>query len=215
MAENNPFRITVCVPIFGRPQRTSRIIECLQRQTINNIQVYLIGDGCPQWQTDLDDGWVQLMCKKQEALGNEFIAINLDKNYGGYGYYIRNMMKELADAPYLCFIDNDDWVKPNHLEHYLSEIENTDLDFVYYNTWNNALGILRDTQASQGLIGHSELCIRTEFFMTVPDQGTEYGHDWHMIDWMIKNTNKHKKAINPEWSYKVMGTPAKRETDID
>ena len=125
------------------------------------------------------------------------------------------MMKELADAPYLCFIDNDDWVKPNHLEHYLSEIENTDFDFVYYNTWSNALGILRDTQASQGLIGHSELCIRTEFFMTVPDQETEYGHDWHMIDWMIKSTNKHKKAMNPEWSYKVMGTPAKRETDID
>jgi glycosyltransferase involved in cell wall biosynthesis len=208
-------RITICVPIWGRPQRTARIIDCLRRQTINNYQVYLIGDGCPLWQGDLNEGWVQEIIKEEEQKGNEWIAFNLDKNYGGYGYYIRNLMKELADGKYLCFIDNDDVVKINHLELYLSEIENTDLDWVFYNTWNNALGTLRDAQATQGLIGHSELCIKTEFFKNVPNQGSHYGHDFDMIDWMIKNTSKYKKAESHEWTYKVMGTPAKRETDID
>ena len=137
-------RITICVPIWGRPQRTARIIDCLRRQTINNYQVYLIGDGCPLWQGDLDEGWVQEIIKEEEQKGNEWIAFNLEKNFGGYGHYIRNLMKELADGKYLCFIDNDDVVKINHLELYLSEIENTDLDWVFYNTWNNALGTLRD-----------------------------------------------------------------------
>jgi hypothetical protein len=207
--------ITVCVPIFGRPQRTARVINCLRRQTINNFQVYLIGDACPLWQSALDDGWVQEVIKEEEAKGNEWIAFNLTENYGGFGYYIRNLMKELADGEFLCFIDNDDCVKINHLEHYLQSIQGSGMDFVYYNTWNNAIGALRDTQPLQGLIGHSELCIRTEFYKTIPEQGGQYGHDWEMIQWMLATTTKHKKGNSYDWTYKVMGTPAKRETDID
>ena len=209
--------ITVCVPIFGRPQRTCRLIDNLRRQTISNFQVYLIGDGCPQWQAMLDDesGFIQDIIKEEKQKGNEWIAINLSQNHGGYGYYIRNLMKELADGKYLCFIDNDDLVLPNHLELYLSEIQNTDLDFVYYNTWNNSINLLRNTQPTAGLIGHSELCIKTEFYQSMPEQGNFYGHDWVMIDWMIQNSSKHKKASSQEWTYKVMGTPAKREEGID
>jgi hypothetical protein len=208
-------RITVCVPIYGRPQRTLRLIDCLRKQTINNFQAYLIGDGCHVWQGILDQEIMLEINEEEKAKGNEWIAMNLAVNYGGYGYAIRNLMKDMADGEYLCFIDNDDIILPNHLEHYLSEIENTDLDFVYYNTWNNALNILRDTQPTAGLIGHSELCIRTGFYQEIPEQSAEYGHDWEMIQWMLKSTMKHKKASNPAWTYKVMGTPAKRETDID
>lgn len=210
-------RISVCVPIFGRPQRTCRVIDALRRQTINNFQVYLIGDGCPQWQSMLDDetGFIQEIIEEEKVKGNEWIAINLTENHGGYGFHIRNLMKELADGEFVCFIDNDDWIKPNHLEFYLSEIENTDLDFVYYNVWNNALGVLRNAQLSMGLIGHAELCIRTEFYKTLPDQGNQYGHDWSMIENMKEMTFKHKKASSHDWTYRVMSTPAKRETDID
>lgn len=208
-------KISVCVPIYGRPQRTLRIIDQLRQQTLTNYQAYFIGDSCPQWQEILDNGIMQDIIREEEQKGNEWIAINLDEHYGGFGYHIRNMMKELSDADFICFIDNDDCVLPNHLEHYLSEIENTDLEFVYYNTWNNALNLLRDSQASMGLIGHSELCIRTSFFQIVPNQSGNYGHDWEMISWMINHTSKHKKANSKEWTYKVMGTPAKREEGID
>jgi glycosyltransferase involved in cell wall biosynthesis len=207
-------RITVCVPIFGRPARTYRLIECLAKQNIDNIEVFLIGDGCPIWENEIK-GWAKRLCEKQAKKGNRYVAMNLEKNYGGFGYHIRNMMKDLATAPYLCFIDNDDWVKPNHLQFYLSEIENTDLDFVYYNTYNHAIGLLRDARASMGLIGHSELCIRTEFFKTLPNQGPEYGHDWNMIEGMLLTTDKYKKAESRDWTYRVMSTPAKRETNID
>lgn len=208
-------RITVCVPIYGRPQRTARLIECLKNQTINNYELWLIGDGCPQWEIAMQTQEMQDDVKKQRQLGNFWHTVNLPHNYGGFGHHIRNCMKFLASAPYLCFIDNDDVVKNNHLEHYLSKIENTFLDFVYYNTWNNALGILRDTQPTAGLIGHSELCIRTEFFRQVPLQTQQYGHDWQMIEWMLLNSSHHMKGVTNEWTYKVMGTPAKRETDID
>jgi hypothetical protein len=36
-----------------------------------------------------------------------------------------------------------------------------------------------------------------------------------MIQWMLANTTKHKKGNSYDWTYKVMGTPAKREIDID
>jgi len=32
---------------------------------------------------------------------------------------------------------------------------------------------------------------------------------------MKEMTFKHKKASSHDWSYRVMSTPAKRETDID
>jgi glycosyltransferase involved in cell wall biosynthesis len=209
-------RITVCVPIFGRPQRTQRVIDCLLNQSINNYDIWLIGDNCPQWGLKLreNNNFTEQVLEQYDK-GNRLYVLNLPENHGGYGYYVRNMIKHIALAPYVCFVDNDDWVAHNHLEHYLSEIENTDLDFVYYNTWNNALNILRNTEPKMGLIGHSELIIRTDFFRGVPNQTPEYGHDWKMIEWMIQNTTKHKKANSKDWTYKVMGTPAKRETEID
>jgi len=210
-----PRRLTVCVPCFGRPQRTERIIECLRNQTVNDFEVFLIGDHCPDFQQRLDSGYFAEIIQEQSLKGNSWHAWNLFKNFGGFGYQIRNMMKHLANGKYICFVDNDDWVKEYHVQHYLSEIENTDYDFVYYNTWNHGLGILRDTQASMGLIGHSELCVRTEFYKAMNPQGDFYGHDWAFISEMCAASSKHKKSDNPDWTYKVMGTPAHREKHID
>lgn len=208
-------RISVCVPCYGRPQRTERIIDCLRNQTVNNFEVFLIGDHCPNFQQKLDSGYFAEIIQEQLLKGNSWHAWNLFKNYGGFGYQIRNMMKHLANGQYICFVDNDDWVKEYHVQHYLSEIENTDLDFIYYNTWNDALGIVRDTQASMGLIGHSELCIKTEFYKTLENQRDFYGHDWHMIQNMMYMSSKHIKSSNSDWTYKIMSTPAKREQNID
>ena len=53
----NPRRLTVCVPCFERPQRTERIIDCLRNQTVNDFEVFLIGDHCPNFQQKLDSGY--------------------------------------------------------------------------------------------------------------------------------------------------------------
>ena len=42
-------RITVCVPIYGRPARTLRAIDCILNQDINNWEAILIGDNCPDF----------------------------------------------------------------------------------------------------------------------------------------------------------------------
>lgn len=208
-------RLTVCVPCYGRPERTKRVIECLRNQTVNDFEVFLIGDHCANFQELLNTGYLSEVLQQEWLKGNAWHAWNLHSNQGGFGAAIRNMMKHLANGQYICFVDNDDWVKEYHVQHYLSEIENTDLDFIYYNTWNDALGIVRDTQASMGLIGHSELCIKTEFYKTLENQGDFYGHDWHMIENMMYMSSKHIKSSNPDWTYKIMSTPAKREQNID
>ncbi len=210
-----PRRLTVCVPCYGRPQRTERIIDCLRNQTVNDFEVFLIGDHCPDFQRKLDSGYFSEIIQQESVKGNSWHAWNLFENTGGFGAAIRNMMKHLANGKYICFVDNDDWVKNYHVQHYLSEIENTDYDFVYYNTWNNALNLIRDTQASMGLIGHSELCIKTEFYKLISEQGSEYGHDWKMIEQMLSMTSNHRKSDNPDWTYKIMSTPMKREENID
>ena len=208
-------RITAVVPIYGRPQRTQRLIEQLCNQTINDFEVFLIGDHCAYFQDLLDNGKMMNLIEQERQKGNYFHAWNLYSNRGGFGYYVRNLMKILANGKYLCFIDNDDCIKNYHFQHYLSEIENTDFDFVYYNVFNSALGLIRDSQLSQGLIGHAELCIKTDFFKELPPQTGSYGHDFEMIKEMMAMTSLYKKATNPDWTYNVMSTPFKREENID
>jgi glycosyltransferase involved in cell wall biosynthesis len=210
-----PRRLTVCVPCYGRPERTQRVINCLRNQTVNDFEVFLIGDHCAHFQQKLDNGYFSELIQQESLKGNSWHAWNLFENTGGFGATIRNMMKQLANGKYICFVDNDDWVKEYHVQHYLSEIEKTNYDFVYYNTWNNALNLIRDTQPSMGLIGHSELCIKTSFYKLIPEQVSEYGHDWKMIEQMLSLTNNHAKSQNPDWTYKIMSTPMKREENID
>lgn len=209
-------RITVCVPIYGRPLRTRRLIDCLRKQTISNVQVFLIGDACPLWQTELDSGFIDAIVADEAAKGNEWIAMNLEKNFGGFGFHARNLMKTLATGTFLCFVDNDDVLSPRHLEFYLSEIEGTDLNFVYYNVWDETRRGIRDAQLQACRIGHAELCIRTAFFRDSPDEPTHYGHDWVMVDGMLKRTSKFKKSSSPMFcTYSVMSTDTCREIGID
>lgn len=207
-------RITVCVPCFGRPQRTKRIAECLANQNIDNYEMFFIGDHCNAFESLISDGFWDRLGEFTRSRNVDLFAYNLANHFGGYGYAIRNKMKRLASGEYLCFVDNDDYVSANHLQHYLSEIENTDYDFVYYNTFDNSRGIIRNVEPAMGLIGHAELCIRTDFFATLPDQSAHYGHDWEMIQDML-NKGKHKKAESPNYTYKIMGTPYNREQYID
>lgn len=207
-------RITAIVPCFGRPERTKRIAECLTNQTINNYEVFFIGDNCPDFQSLLDVGFWSGLTQEAEKKGNKIVAINFANHFGGYGYHARSLAPFICSSPYLCYVDNDDVVLPNHLENYLSGIEGTDLDWVYYNTFNEAIGLVRDSKASPGLIGHAELCIRTGFAATLEQEKPEYGHDWAMIQEMMSKTDKYKKIENPH-TYIIKGTPAKREQGID
>lgn len=213
--ENNKFRVSICMPIYGRPERTLRAIESVLAQNINGWQLILIGDSCPHFQRLMDGGYIEKIKVQAINNNNEVIAINLPNNYGGYGYHARNLFREMATGSYGVFLDNDDVFKENHLSNYLSGIEHTDFDFCYFNTWLEPMRWHREADVSEGRIGHSEIIVKLDFLKKSIPESQEYGHDFKLIDSMVKSGAKYAKCENRPCTYVVKSLPDNIEQGID
>ena len=141
------------------------------------------------------------------------IVTNNKINKGGHGFEITNENIMLALGEYFIFFANDDVILPNHFENYLSAIENTDYDFVYFNSLIVPNNQIRNAQLQYGHIGHSELIVKTEFLRQMPKHNAEYGHDWILIEEMAKRGKSVKSLCAP--TYHVMSLSDKRELGID
>lgn len=197
----NP-RVTIVVPCFGRPARTRRIINNILAQSINNWEAFIIGDGCPQFQSMVDSLEVDYFQKVAKERGNTLHCYNLKKNTGGFGAKIVDYAIEHAKGEFFIFAGNDDLLLPTHFENYLSEIEGTDLDLVYYNTYIAPNSTVRDAELLPGRIGHSELIIRTECIRDIR-HNSNYGHDYDFIQEVLKKAVKVKKAQTDNTTYVI------------
>jgi glycosyltransferase involved in cell wall biosynthesis len=207
-------RLSVSMPCYGRPQRTIRAINCIANQTINGWEALIIGDGCPVMQDFIDSDYFKDLIEMCSYNGNDLIIDNNPVNQGGHGFAITNNNIKIAQGKYFTFFANDDIILPNHFENYLSQIENTDLDFVYFNSEVKPTNSTRISRLEYGMIGHSELIIRTEFLRQMPTHNQHYGHDWALIQSMMQS-GKHKKAENSLATYYVMSLSDRREQGID
>ncbi len=207
-------RLSLSMPCYGRPQRTIRAINCIANQNINGWEAFVIGDGCPVMQDFIDSEYFSVLIDQCSYNGNSLIINNNPVNQGGHGFAITNRNIEEAEGKYFLFFANDDIILPNHFENYLSQIEGTDLDFVYFNSEVKPINSLRVSRLEYGMIGHSELIVRTEFLRQMPMHNEHYGHDWALIQNMMLN-GKHKKAENCPATYHVMSLSDRREQGIN
>jgi len=203
---DHKYDIVIIIPCFKRPERTKRIINQVLNQTINGWEAFIIGDGCSEYQKLIDSGFISNAIKVAELNGNKLHAFNLDKNYGGYGYEVLNYAFKNNNSKYITFAGNDDFLSFNHFEHYLSEIENSDLDMVAYPTFVGPYNSIRVPQLNAGKIGHSEIIIKSDLVRDF-NNSPEYGHDWGLIDWIINNTPKIKISSNNNYTYIVTHIP--------
>lgn len=208
-------RLTLSMPCYLRPQRTIRAIECIANQSVDNWEALVTGDGCPVIKDYLGSNAFEDIINDCKKRGNDIIITNNTINKGGNGYFITNQNIQKAKGEFFIFFANDDIIAKNHFNNYLSEIENTDLDFVYFNSWVDCLNKTRISQLRYGHIGHSELIVRTSFLKTMPPHVPDYGHDFTLIKNMVESTTKYKKADTELRTYFVMSLPKKQETDID
>jgi glycosyltransferase involved in cell wall biosynthesis len=200
------YKVTIIMPCFGRPTQTIRAIRSILNQTEKSWEAFVIGDNCEIIADIIESKQFDTFNQPESKL----VIENLPKNYGFWGSYIRNEYVKKANGKYVVFLDNDDYFLENHLKNYLKEIENTDLDFVYYNTWliNNGE---RNTRLEKNHIGHSEIIIKTEFLKKIDIEDNNYGHDWNLIEKMINLGANSKKGISRELTYRIMGYPNYRE----
>jgi glycosyltransferase involved in cell wall biosynthesis len=189
-------KVSIIMPSYLRPECTKRAIDCILAQTETDWEAFVVGDNCPVIQNIIDN---------REYNNESRLKIeNLTENHGGYGYFIRNTYKHRASGKYIVYLDNDDVILPEHLENYLSGIENTDYDFVFFNTLIHNV-MVRDAQLENGKIGHSELIIRTSFLKSIEPVSALYGHDWELVKKMIDKGAKYSKAVSSKTTYYIMG----------
>jgi hypothetical protein len=210
-------KLTLVLPCLGRPERTKRMVECIANQDMNDWEAYIMGDDCPYFPKMLHSDWYRDFINGMTGRGNKIYSTNLPDagDRPNYGSHVINFAIKMANSEYFIFASNDDMIQSNHFRHYLSGIQNTDLDFVYYNSWVNPHNMIRMSQPVYGAIGHSELIIRTDFLKTIPPHGPQYGHDWKLIEDMMSRTDKHKKIPGEEPTYYIMSVPGKTEQGID
>jgi glycosyltransferase involved in cell wall biosynthesis len=199
------YRITVSMPCWGRPERTKRSIEAILAQDTQGWEAIVIGDKCPHFQALIDSGWIY--DKQVEAMknGNKLIAFNASEHSGGCGYKQTNFAIQNARGKYLVFYANDDVILPNHFSHYL-EIEDTDFDYMYFNSYIAPLKQARDSALAPARIGHSEIIVTTELARRCRPHIDKYGHDWEFI-YDVIHKGKGQKSKSKLTTYHVMHVP--------
>jgi hypothetical protein len=181
---------------YQRPQRTRRAISCILSQTLGDWEAFITGDHCPCFGTYGD------------LLSDPRIrSSNTEKNYSGYGFFQHNLAIVRATGEYFVFMGNDDKIAPDHLEFYLSEIEGSDLDFVWFDDYT--LGQYHSTSLMYCSAGHSNIVVRTAFLKQMPPHDPIQYTDWNLIHAMMQK-GKYRKALRNHATYYIMTNPANR-----
>jgi glycosyltransferase involved in cell wall biosynthesis len=208
-------KISCVCPIWKRPQRTIRAIESVLAQNFNEWEALFIGDNCPEFQKRLEDGTFKKYEEQALAKGGKVIFENLPERGSGWGHMARKRGIELATGKYICFLDNDDVLKPNHFQSYYSFMEShPDADAGYVNAYTVPWNKERDACLSQGGIGNAELIFKSEILKKEYQPDAEYEHDWRLVKRMLDKNYKFVKSKSLS-TYMIMSIPNFRETGID
>lgn len=207
--------ITCVCPCYKRPQRTLRAIESVLAQDFQGWEAIFIGDACPDFQARIDDGTFAEYTRRAEEQGNRLIFKNLNRHWGGWGHAGREEGIKMATGKYICFLDNDDVLKPNHFTNYYSFMEkNPDADMAYFNAYTQPWEKQRHSVLSRGGIGNAELMFKADVLKKEYQLDEQYEHDWRLVERVMKKGYKIKKCNNPP-TYIIMSIPNFREKKID
>jgi glycosyltransferase involved in cell wall biosynthesis len=122
---NNPL-FTIIIPTFNRSKELIRCLNSLCEQTYKNFEVIISDDGST-------DDTKEVVSNFKNKLKIIYIY---NENWGGPAKP-RNNGISFSNAPWLCFLDSDDWWYPNKLKEYLKYINH--YDFIFHQV-NNYIG---------------------------------------------------------------------------
>lgn len=101
-------RIFVLIPVFNRLAHTTRVIECLRKQTLaSDLKIIVIDDGSR-------DGTAQFLSQQSDV---ETITGTGDWWWGGsIEQALSKVVPECNDDDYIVFLNNDTWFANGYIE---------------------------------------------------------------------------------------------------
>lgn len=116
-------QISIILPCYNVESYIHRCFTSLERQTIGMDQMELI------FVNDAStDGTLAALTELEARYPDDIIVINFPENRRQGT--ARNVALEYASAPYIGYVDSDDWVEPDMFEKMLNAIETHNCDFV-------------------------------------------------------------------------------------
>lgn len=116
-------KISVIIPCYNVANYIDRCLTSITEQTfdIRDVEILCIDDA------STDDTWEHLAAWHEKYPSN-VLAIGCEVN--GRQGTARNIGLQYATAPWICFIDSDDWVEPDYLEKLYTAATSTDCEVV-------------------------------------------------------------------------------------
>lgn len=114
--------VSIIVPVYNVEKYLDRCIESIVGQTFRDFELILVDDGSPDQCPWMCDNW---------AIKDSRIKV-IHKENGGLSS-ARNIGIQCATAPYICFVDSDDWITYDAIEYLYTLIDKYKADFVMAN----------------------------------------------------------------------------------
>lgn len=114
----NPL-VSIIIPVYNSEQTIERCLASLYHQTYKEIEVLVINDGS----TD----HTNVVLEKYRKMDSRFHMINKENTGVSES---RNIAIKEANGVYLQFVDSDDWLVRDAIEHYVEIAQYTQCDMI-------------------------------------------------------------------------------------
>ena len=123
-------KISVIIPCYNVEKYIDRCFESLKNQTLGleNMELIFVNDASA-------DNTLSKLTEYEQQYPNDIIVINFEENQRQGT--ARNVALQYASAPYIGYVDSDDWVDITMFEKMVAVMEQYDCDFVECG-WNYA-----------------------------------------------------------------------------
>lgn len=191
MKNEDSIKLSLVIPYFKTYEETIKLFDILIPQLTNEVEVFLIDDGCHEERLD----------KYKDKIN----IIHLEENHGLS--YARNCGIKKAKGKYLVFIDSDDYIANDYIKTIIDKINTCDFDYCYF-SWkmingNSVIEILDNPPAWNLSVWNA--VYKTDY-VELFDENIRFMED---VPWQIKMRAKKgkKEIINKVLYYYNDGRP--------
>lgn len=118
---NKTIKVSVIVPVYKVEKYLNRCVKSIVKQTYTNLEIILVDDGSPDSCPEMCDEWA----KKDSRIKV------IHKKNGGLSD-ARNAGMEIITGEYVWFIDSDDYIELDAVEHIVNNAIKNNSDVVVF-----------------------------------------------------------------------------------
>lgn len=148
MSRREDILVSVVIPTYARNDMLERAINCIQKQTHQNLDIIVVDDNPPESEFRLS---TQKIMQKYES-DERIRYIQNPKNLGGAG--ARNVGIEASKGEYIAFLDDDDMYYPEKIEKQLQ---------VFWDSKSDKLALVYCDVEHVGKNNHVDCVIRKRY----------------------------------------------------